>query len=181
MHPASVHSISFLNGTEIVRWVGAEMALSQGEMASVWEDVSIPYLQLDVIDIYLRDGSVQRLYSQLGDGTAFYGLFLFEASGEPLKPTESVPPKSIFRTRDLWELPTGSAEVAILRQEGSNAVIEAEIYIGSRTIRLLAAEVEESITGEYRVVEGDESILLQIDGVRPDHSSGRVRPRTEQR
>lgn len=167
--------ISTLDGQEIVRWVGTEMAVGGGEPVdegepTVYEPVrwyheSVPYLQLSSLDIQLADGRELRLIAQLDDGREYYGFFLIPATAweEPLPR----PPWSIFRTRELTVLPTGTAHVSILRGDGPYTVIEFSLSIGSDSLRFLAAEVYEQFDGTFRIVEADEHILLQLNGAMP--------------
>ena len=60
------------------------------------------------------------------------------------------------------------AKIAVLRQDNPNAVIEAAISIGSATIRLLSAEVYERAGGTFEICERDETILVQLNGIRPN-------------
>ncbi|HEY0589598.1 MAG TPA: hypothetical protein VGD52_25955 [Pseudoduganella sp.] len=157
-----------LNGHSIVRWVGTEMALSGGGWDTepvVWEHSSVPYLQLISIDVLLADRSVYRVCSQLDDGSGNYGLLL---SVVDALDTPSIPDVgSIYRTRDLIELPVGVATVAITEIDGADAVLRVEIAAEGRTISLWVAEVYERDGGLFDVVGCDESILVQVDGARP--------------
>ena len=156
-----------LSGRSIVRWAALEMALSDGasEDGSVlWEHESVPYLQLASIDLQLEDGAIYRMLSQSDDGSGYYGLYLIPQ--ESLNAPLALEQGSIFRTRDLNELPVGPATVRVTRAEGPNAIIQIEIAIGSRIVSCRAAEVYERDDGSFRIVDADESILLQIDGAR---------------
>jgi hypothetical protein len=163
-------SLLQLNGHFITRWVGVEMAISDGvlnEGPVQWEDESIPYLQLLSIDIQLGDGAIYRLLAQADDGSGYYGLYLI--TRDEIEEPSVYEVGSIHRARDLNELPTGLATVAIKQVDRPNAVLRVEVTIGSQTISCWAAEVYEQCDGTFRIVERDESILLQIDGVRPNH------------
>jgi hypothetical protein len=157
-----------LNGHSIARWVGTEMALSGGGWDTgpvLWEHSSVPYLQLISIDVLLTDGSVYRVCSQADDGSSYYGLFL--GSVESLDTPSSPEVGSIYRTRELIELPVGVATVAITEIDGPDAVLRVEIVAGGRTISFWAAEVYERDGGFFDVVGCDESILVKVDGARP--------------
>ena len=133
-----------------------------------WQHPSVPFLQLTSLDIQLASGKTLRLLSQLDDGSEFHGLYLVEIAtvSELSNQAES----SIFRTREISELPVGPSKVKVLRQRGPNAIVEANISITGNTIRLLAAEVHPRTDGKFDIVEGDESILIQLDGARPNQS-----------
>lgn len=161
--------ISTLNGQAIVRWVATEMALSDGDPQDtplVWAHPSVPYLQLISIDVQLADGSVFRMLSNVDDGSGFHGLYLVcqDAIDKPSVPKGG---STFFRTRELNELPIGTATVAVTEIDGPHAVLRAEIVVHARTISCWAAEVYERDGGHFDLVAPDESILVQVDGVRP--------------
>lgn len=172
--------LSILDGQEIVRWVGAEVAVSGGEPVDegeptvyspvCWYHESVPYLQLTWLDIQLADGRELTLLAQLDDGREYYGFYLVPATAwvEPLPR----PPWSIYRTRELTGLPTGTAHVAMLRGDGPHAIIEFSLSIGSDSLSFLAAEVYEQFDGTFRIVEADENILLQLNGAFPQVAVG---------
>lgn len=184
MTPPSIHHLSYLHGHEIVRWVGTEMAVVGGGESKVWSESesqwkvehekvewshpSVPYLQFTSLDIQLANGKTLRLLSQLEDQTGFHGLHLIEV--EEVSEPSAEEEWSIFRTREVAELPVGSSKVDVCRQDGPSAVIEASISIDSHTIKLLAAEVHPRMDGQFDIVEGDESILIQLDDARPNPS-----------
>lgn len=187
MQSTQVHPISRLDSQTIVRWVGTEMALGGGEHVMsedtpetgrweqtpiIWEHDSIPYAQFTHVDLLLADGRAYRLLSQLEDSTGFHGLYLCELVEipEPKGPEAF----SIYRTRELTELPTGLARVEILRQDHANAVVDVVLSVGSATIRLLSAEVHERRGGTFEICERDETILLQLNGERPNPSFKRT-------
>lgn len=170
--------LSILDGCEIVKWLGNEMALSwfdppdspERACDQVWAHESVPYLQMSYLDIHLAEGRALRLLSQLEDGTSFHGFFLNNVDrSEP--DSEESPEWSIYRTRELHELPLGLAKLSIVRRDGPNAVIEIELTIGEDIIRLLAAEVDEQLDGTLRICEPDESILVQLNGAFPAQRS----------
>lgn len=181
MKTPSLQKLHYLDGQQIIRWTGTEMALVEGTQDSndddaeatgtvqpepaQWSHPSIPFLQFINIDIQLSNGTTVRLLSQLDDGSGYYGLYLLDDDNADVPCEEE--PGSIFRTRELTELPLGIATVTVVRQDGPDAIIEARIVIDAREIRLLAAEVHLRTPGVFDIVEGDESILLQLDGVRP--------------
>lgn len=166
--------ISVLQGQVVVRWQGLEMALSEGlpSAGALWEDPAIPFLQLVNIDVELANGQAFRIVSQSEDGTGFHGLFVLELERPPgLSPASDL--SSIYRDRELHELPTGKVVVTGLRKEGPNATIEAKLRIGDADLSLLAAEVHEQLGGCLAIVEPDESILVQVNGLRPKPRSPR--------
>lgn len=181
MQTPTVHALSYLDGQHIVRWLGTEMALGEGQQTRVWNEAeatwqveygppvwahpSIPFLQLTHIDVQLRNGTLARLLSQLDDGSGHCGLYLIEI--DALVTFRDEEPGCIFRVRELTELPVGLATVTLVRQDGPHAVVDAHITVNGQQIRLLAAEVHERADGVFDLVERDESLLLQLDGARP--------------
>ena len=163
--------ISALNGHEVTRWQGTEMAFSEGSgPADIrWEDVNIPFLQLVQLEMQLVNGQVFRLTSQLEDGTGFHGLFLVELERLPSL-NLIADPLSIYRDLELSELPKGKVAVAEVRQEGPNATIEARLDISGAELRFLAGEIHELPDGRLIVVQPDESILVQVNRARPNPS-----------
>ena len=166
--------ITSIKGSEIIRWIGVEMALSGGEFveeddvaAIQWEHPSMPYLQLDAVDIHFKEGLVLRMYSQMPDGTGYHGLMLMENIGTPLDAGEPDKAGSIFRIRELHELPLGIVSAVVIQQDSPNAIIEAEFQIARASIQFISGEIYERENGELQVVTPDESILVQINGRKP--------------
>jgi hypothetical protein len=160
--------IARLSGRVVTRWQGSEMALADSHDLDrvLWEDERIPFLQLGNLDLQFADGDVVRLLSQIEDGTGFHGFYLVKQEGLTA-PRLSDDPLSIYRERVLSELPLGEIEIGQLRHDGPNAVVEMRLLIAGAEVRMLAAEVEERMDGSLRIVEPDESILVQVNGVRP--------------
>ena len=77
---------------------------------------------------------------------------------------------SIFRTRDLQELPSGSVnEVHVALRD--NNIASVELLVEDKRVSLLAGEVYEQHDGTFSVLAMDENILVQVDGRRPTVSS----------
>jgi hypothetical protein len=168
MTEPTLFPISTLAGLVVTRWRGMEMALTEADAASDirWEDPNIPFLQLVDLDLVLANGQVFKFWSQMEDGTGFHGLYL-EAMGSLPAVLASDDPLSIFRSRLLPELPVGAIEIAELRQDGPNATVEVRLMVAGVEVRLVAGEVYEQHDGSLRVIEPDESILLQVNGTWP--------------
>lgn len=190
----ATHHISELGGQEIVRWSGTEMALSEEDGSRtnvnfgkeclssshvVWEHSSVPYFQFINLDIKLATGKIFHLISQIEDKTGFHGLYLLDSMPETgVSFNESC---SIYKVHELVDLPVGLANVQVLIQDTPHAVIKARIRIGTDSIDLLAAEIHQSFTGDFEVFDRDESILIQLNGHRPNNpldSDARQQPRT---
>jgi hypothetical protein len=160
--------IATLTGRVVTRWSGTEMALAEGRenRGVCWEDSAVPFLQFTHLDLQIDTGQVLRLLSQIEDGSSHHGFYLEEID-EPGALRVSDDPTSIFRDRTLTELPLGEIRIVDLRQDGPNAIVEIRLALSDSEIRLVAAEVYEEHDDSLRVVERDESILIQLNGERP--------------
>ncbi len=74
---------------------------------------------------------------------------------------------SVFRTRALNELPLGAVTIVAREYDGPNTVLRIEMIVDGCSVTLLSGEVYERNEGNFLVAEGDESILVQVDGIRP--------------
>lgn len=156
-----------LDGRVIVRWVGTEMALSEeaGHSGQIqWHHPGIPFMQLVSLDCLLQDGAAFRMLAQLDSGDGRFGLYLVPR--HTLEEASMPEQGSIFRTRELTELPCGKATVAIRDADGES-VQRIDITIGGQVLACRAAEVHEESGGGFRIVDGDDSILVQVDGKHP--------------
>jgi hypothetical protein len=166
-----IFDVAKLDGQTIVKWVATEMALAEAGhhwQHVLWRHPSVPYLQLISIDVQLEDGSVYRMHSQLNQGGKHkekFGLYLEER--DFIERPANAENDSIFRTRELTELPVGVATVTATEVATPDSVVRAEIFIGGRAISFLAAEVHEREGGGLDIAMGDESILMQVDGSYP--------------
>ncbi|NHZ99747.1 hypothetical protein [Massilia sp. CCM 8734] len=164
--------VTALNDQSIIRWMATEMALSDsslGEGPILWEHPSVPFLQCTGIDIHLQNGSVYRMLSQLDDGNTGGYIGLYLTVREVIDTPCSFEAGSIYRTRELSELPVGVATVTVTESDGQNTVSRIDIVVGGRTVSCWAAEVDERADGSFNINVGDESILVQVDRLRPAH------------
>jgi hypothetical protein len=69
----------------------------------------------------------------------------------------------------LDELPTGNITSVDVELDGYGDIAVVRLHVGGRNVSMRAAEVYEQGDGSLEVVEGDESVLLQVDGRRPTH------------
>jgi hypothetical protein len=161
--------VSKLEGRVVTSWQCVEMALAEARdsVPVRWRDSSIPFLQFTSLDLQLADGQALRLLSELEhDRDRFHGFYLVELEEFPsLQAFEER--DSIFRDRVIPELPLGRIEIAHVRPHGPNAVAEMHLRILDSEVRFLAAEVYEERDGSLRIVEHDESILIQVNGACP--------------
>jgi hypothetical protein len=166
----NIHAIGCLSGREVLEWTGVEMALIWGQDDSgtpidvVWEHRSVPYLQLDVLSMWCTDGACFNLVSQFDDGSGFHGLYAEEVQDETRRRLlREFSESPVFRTRRLEELPIGEIKAISERRDGQGLVIEALVSVGGAVMRLLSGEVYEDL----RIVEIDESVLVQVNGGKP--------------
>ncbi|MCB1629205.1 MAG: hypothetical protein KDI48_15860 [Xanthomonadales bacterium] len=160
----SLLPISTLDGCQITRWHGTEMAHTEHPLR--WQHPDVPYLQCISIELALESAAPLQLIAHLPDHSGFHGLYLRPAPAA-MAAAPNCSPGSIFRSRTLAELPLGAARLVQLRRDGPDAVIEISLQIGRDRVSLLAGEVAKGIGNTVRIVEPDESILVQVNGKRP--------------
>jgi len=166
---ASLTDFAALRGRRVVRWLGFEMALAEAtdESPAVWRHDSVPYTQFGRIDIHLESDMV-ALLSQMDDGSDFFGLYLQQFE-DPLRVPDAEK-DSHFRTRELHELPVGLIERVEVRAESELKNLELFLWIGGVQLSFLSGEVWEDFK-ILKIVVPDESILVQVDGKRPQDQS----------
>lgn len=178
MKTDSLQPITTLSGAIIKHWFGVEMALGgenqvldefsgrDGELRTtpvVWEHPSIPFVQFTHLDLALTDGRVVRIISEAGCNSGIYGLHFIEREAPASETAASE--YSIYRRRDLPELPTGAVRVEVVREKASSTAIDVYFHFHEAVVRLLAGEVYER-DERFEIVEADESILIQLNGQR---------------
>lgn len=159
----TVLPIEALEGVEVSQWLGLEHALSWVEepeepyqvTSVVWQHDSVPFLQVGRIDLRLSTGATLSILGQID------GMYLAHAAEDDYDYSSPT-----TRWRELRELPLGVLRLLQVRRDGPY-LLEVELLVGSATVRLLAAEVEEQLDGTLRICEPDESVLVQLNGVRP--------------
>ncbi|GLS98380.1 hypothetical protein GCM10007918_56720 [Piscinibacter gummiphilus] len=163
-----------------MRWVGLEMALDggravvtdetvvtglAGDSPVVWAHPDVPFWQFSGVYIERGDGLHFRLFAEDADDRP-NGLLLARTEGVP-EPVEEAP-GSLYRTRVLEHLPTGVARLSVLRQGPGGAVLDASLEISGQVIRLLCGEMYLREDGSFEMVSPNESVLVQLNGMRPD-------------
>jgi len=159
----AMRDFNILIGRNVIRWVGIEMALSEGSesVPVIWQHPSIPYAQFDPLDAFLDDGSAFRFCSQMDDGSDWFGVY----SPSHVEKYLSVKPYeagSIFRTREVAELPVGSITGVETKTDDSANVLELFLVIGGSKIRIVSGEVYETNDGSFKIGFIDESLLVQV-------------------
>ena len=94
-----------LNDHKVIHWTCIEMALRENPIE--WSNSKIPYLQCMRIDILLDNHDIESLVTYQDDDE--WGLHLLHQSTKINYDNE---PNSIFRSRDLMELPKGIKALA---------------------------------------------------------------------
>jgi len=156
-----------LRGAEVTSWKGVEMAFTEGrEGGELWDDESVPYLQMLLVDVSRKDGAMFRIATEQAD--LLFGLSVQEPIPKANRESDW---KGIFRERTLDELPVGRisrVEVAV-----ENELIDrVTLFIGSCQIQISAGEIYEENDGKLRIVPKDESVLVQVDGAHPRLNKG---------
>jgi hypothetical protein len=154
-----------LQGSSVERWFCAEMALREtgADGLPQWNDESVPYLQLGRLDLQLSNGKLSSIITYQNDDQ--FGL----CYSEELPPLElgSTEAGSIFRNRELEELPIGKVDSVSVSFDRSGDISDVEMQIGEHRVSLKAGEFYEQWDGSLELLTMDESILVQVDGERP--------------
>jgi hypothetical protein len=169
-----------LSGETVIGWSGREMAIGGGgcsinehtEYTGEWESAppiwysdSVPYAQFLSIEFLLASGKWYQIQSLPINDDFFCSLIITEISAQT--PPEPYTSGSIFRDVCPIGLPTGRASVISTLLNDTGSVLEIALSIDSHSVRLLSGEVYECKSDKFRIVERDESVLIQLDGARP--------------
>jgi hypothetical protein len=157
-----------LQGCNIRQWIGIEMAVREVGLDGLpqWYDDSIQALQLDRLDLVLSNDQVPSIVTYQND--THWGLW--RRDNQPPSELPSSALDSLYRERILSELPLGvvvSVEV-FFDENGDGDISEVQLIINGHTVSLKAAEVYEQVDGSLKIIFDDESILVQVDGERPN-------------
>lgn len=151
-----------LRDTVVSSWSGVEMALTEGRQGGdVWEDSTIPYLQMLSVDLVRGDGSRFRITTEQADD--LWGLSIREFTD--VEEGESNW-SGIFRDGALDYLPFGRISNVELTSMGG-LIDRVCLSVGRSRIQFVPGEVYEQSNGSLRVATHDESILVQVDGAHP--------------
>jgi hypothetical protein len=157
-----------LEGCVIQEWSGIEMAVREvgPEGVPQWYDDAVPVLQLVRLDLRLPNGHVASIATYQND--IHWGLRRRDNPSPSLLLSRTQ--DSIYRERLIDELPTGiikSVEV-VLDASAEGDISNVNLQVGGHTVSLRAAEVDERCDGSLIIVSPDESVLVQVDGRRPN-------------
>ncbi|WP_169972925.1 hypothetical protein [Tautonia rosea] len=147
-----------LAGKAVARWVGVEMAIRERGPSGLpqFEDPVIPFLQLHTLYAEFGD-AVLRVGTYQNDDT--WGLCINGVRAIPDWPAGE---GSIFRMRELAELPLGLVEGVDSVLGASGDLIEVTLRLAAGSLVLWAGEVYEEPGGGLRVVHPDESVFVSV-------------------
>lgn len=156
-------SLETLEGKEVIRWVGTEMAFSEGvEPEEIWFDASVPYLQMTVLYFVTKTHEIYKVRDYQADD--IFGLFI-----EPISKVEKwCPPEAtIWRWREIAELPLGAITNTSYSLFENRLLTGVNLEIERSSLSLEAGEVEMIAEGKFKIYKEDESILIQVNGTHP--------------
>lgn len=163
----------------ITKWTGLETALDGGnalvaddtvvsgfaeDSPAVWRHPDVPFWQFAYIYLETAAGVNFTLVGEGADDRP--GGLLLAITAHAPEPDRELP-GSLSRFRVL-DLPTGTAKLSVQREAPEGAVVDASLQIAGHTIRLLCAEVYRRRDCSFDIVAPSESILVQLNGSRPD-------------
>lgn len=168
----NIERLEQLQGCVVKRWVAIEGAVRESDCNGrpQWHDESVPFLQLERLDIHLSTGEVISIITYQNNDR--WGLCRDDRLDRlKLDPSTS---NSVFRVRELDELPLDeifSVEVLVDR-EGD--ISDLRLEIGDVRVRLKTGEVYEQYDGTLMISPRDESILVQVNGKMPGKDDERA-------
>jgi hypothetical protein len=150
-------------GNTVYGWVGVEMAIREEGPSGLpqFEDPAIPFLQFSLLYAEFEN-AVLRVGTYQNDDN--WGLRCDREEAIPLDWSEEA--GSIFRTRNLAELPRGLIEGIDPVLDSSGDLVEVTLRLALGTVVLRAGEVHEERGGGLRIVSPDESILVSVGPAR---------------
>lgn len=161
-----VDGLNALCGGDVARWIGIEMAVREDPKPQ-WFDDSVDVLQLGRLDLVISSGAVVPLVTVQDQDSTVVAWGLCRRDDLPPLELEPHEPSSIYRTRVLSELPTGRITSVNVVQKSHGVIARVSLDVQGQEVSLRPGEVYEQWDGSLRIVEMDESILVQVDGRRP--------------
>lgn|GEM_PF-680203 len=165
-----IDALKSLRAVTVIRWIGTEVALRESGTDGLpdWEDNFVPYLQLDCLDVELEGSKVARIVTYQDNDD--FGICRRDDLGQ-FTLSEEIDPTSIFRRRELSELPVGCIDgVNVLTSHG--VICRLELLLGRNRVTLIPGEVYEQEDCSLKIKSPDESILVQVNSQRPSLSLG---------
>lgn len=150
-----VNHLRALRGRTVLQWAAVEIAVRSPDEDSntlpQWYDESIQALQVDRLDLVLSTAPVATITTYQNNDV--FGIY--RVDGMPPSQLPTGQPDSIFRYRDLNELPVGEiTDVDVIVNDDDIGTVRLRIQ--GHEILLRAAEVMEEWGGSLRIVEMDE-------------------------
>ena len=164
---SKVQEILKLKGKTVKRFVGVEMAIiEQGEGGlPQFTHPNVPCLQVDPLYLDLESEASIKFITYQNDDT--WGLYLSALEKDELITLYAESPDNIFRTRELFELPTGRIEHVEVKRDSNGEITEVLLRIGVLDILLVAGEIYETLDeAGVEFVKGDESVLVFLDPIK---------------
>ena len=162
-----VNEFRDLRGRRVTGWFGQEMAIREDfeRTGPQFADANVPCLQLAVLTAMIDSAAdvTFNTYQREGD----FGLWIQPDHSRLLRKLfnrdDQVDPYSIFRDRNLWELPTGVISESLVTMD-DGVIAEVVLQIGGSPLLIIAGEIEERLdldgSGDLAWRRFDESILV---------------------
>lgn len=165
---SQIELMESLRGKTITRWVGIEMALRETDDGiPEFRHRSVNYLQMSRLDAELKDEQTARIMTSQND--TVFGLVRFDHLADIHAHTDEVGTE-FYCDRFVTELPIELVDdVKVLTD--SDVIAAVHISIGADRISMFAGEVYDDYDNIYSVRFLDESVLVQLNGERPEHLS----------
>jgi hypothetical protein len=157
-----IRRFEMFTGGGIAGWSGVEMALTEGRKGGeMWDDLSVPYLQMFYIDAAMVDGARIRISTHQTDD--IWGLTVSETAEKAGGESDW---QGIYRERVLDYLPCG--DIKDVEVATANGLIDrVSLSIGSSNLQLSSGEVYPDGDETFHVVMQDVSVLVQVDDAHP--------------
>lgn len=155
-----IENLYSLKDLKVIHWTCIEVALRENPIE--WSNSKIPYLQCMRIDILLDNHEIESLVTY--QDADEWGLYLQDQSPKINFENE---PKSIFRSRDLPELPKGIITNVNVITNNTGNIHMLLLEIDNNLVSFKAGEVYENTDGSLFIREMDESILVQLNAKKP--------------
>ena len=172
------HHARFKNfeGCVVSKWYGAEMALNEPSLGSgdkplIWHHDSVPFLQFGLFLHFCADAKWHSIRTFQNDQA--WGIGVTKSVECPLWKQENyvvmdgIEVPSIFRAREVAELPLGKVQSVTVKKFDSVNIAAVTFQINGCFVDILAGEVYEQADGTFSLLFEDESLLVQVDGRRP--------------
>ena len=163
-------------GCVVSKWYGAEMALNEPSFGSrdkalTWHHDSVPFLQFGLSLHFCADAKWYSIRTFQHEQA--WGIEVIKPIKRPAWKKENdlfvdcVEVPSIYREREIAELPVGKVQSVTVKKFDSVNIAAVMFQINGCLVDILAGEVYEQADGTFIVLPEDESVLVQVNGKRP--------------